>query len=248
MTGKNYRRILLKLSGEALMGDRAAGIDPEILNQLVEEIAPIKELGLEIAIVVGGGNFLRGVQLSKTGVDRISADHMGMLATVMNAIAIKDTFRRHGYEVRVQSAIGMNELAEPFIPERAKRHLEKGRIVIFAAGTGNPYFSTDTAAALRAAEIGSDVILKATKVEGVYDVDPITNSNAKMFKHLSFQEFLEMRLKVMDATAISLCMQVRIPVIVFSLKRKHSILDAVMGEDIGTIIHNCDDGLEVGRC
>lgn len=238
-----FRRILLKLSGEALMGDRNSGIDPATVDYIGDELQPLIQLGVELAIVVGGGNFLRGARLSETGVDRISADQMGMLATVMNGIALQDAFRRRGLAVRLQTALTMPELAEPFIPGRAKRHLEKGRIVIFAAGTGNPYFSTDTAAALRAAEIGAEVIFKATKVDGVYSADPVKDPQASRFERISFREFLELQLKVMDATAISLCMEVGIPVTVFSLRESGSILRALKGEPVGTmILPERDDG------
>ncbi|MBU6429001.1 MAG: UMP kinase [Cyanobacteria bacterium REEB65] len=234
--GYAYRRILLKLSGEALMGEKSFGIDPQIIGQISREVATLVRDGVEVAIVVGGGNLFRGVAMSAAGMDRSSADYMGMLATVMNSLALQDGLEKVGVKTRVQSAIAMNEVAEPFIRRRAVRHLEKGRVVIFAAGTGNPYFTTDTAASLRAAEINADVILKATKVDGVYDSDPVKNPTATKYEQVSFKDVLNLELKVMDATAISLCKDTDIPIVVFDLSRPGNIEKVVRGQAIGTLV------------
>jgi uridylate kinase len=233
MTPK-YKRILLKLSGEALAGDRKSGIDADTLGAVSDRICEAFKLGTEISIVVGGGNFWRG--RSGKGMDRTTADHMGMLATVINSLALQDALEARGVQTRVQTAIEMRQIAEPYIRRKAIRHLEKRRIVIFACGTGNPYFSTDTTAALRAAEIDAEVILKATKVDGVYDSDPAENPRAVRFNSLTYIDALNKRLKVMDSTALSLCMDNNIPIIVFNLENPENILKAVMGESIGTTI------------
>ncbi|GAB4364186.1 MAG: UMP kinase [Deltaproteobacteria bacterium] len=232
-----YRRILLKLSGEALMGSRAFGIDGGVLEDLAKEIREVASLGVQVALVVGGGNIFRGIGTRRDfGIDRASADYMGMLATVINSLALQDILEREGVVTRVLSAIEMRAIAEPYIRRRALRHLEKGRAVIFAAGTGNPYFTTDTAAALRAMEINADAILKATKVDGVYDADPLTDRKAKKFQELTYIEVLQRNLKVMDATAISLCMDNRLPIVVFDLTKRGNIVRAVRGEPIGTVV------------
>jgi uridylate kinase len=232
-----YRRILLKLSGEALMGEQAYGIDEKILTNLSKEIREITSLGVQIALVVGGGNIYRGIQTSREyGIDRASADYMGMLATVINSLALQERLERVGVMTRVLSAIEMRSIAEPYIRRRALRHLEKGRVVIFAAGTGNPYFTTDTAAALRAMEIGSDAILKATRVDGVYDKDPLVHTKARKFKELTYIDVLNRNLKVMDATAISLCMDNDLPIVVFNLTKRGNIRRVVLGEKIGTVV------------
>jgi len=232
-----YRRILLKLSGEALLGKHAYGIDDAILSGLSKEIREISSLGVQVALVVGGGNIFRGIQTSREyGIDRVSADYMGMLATVINSLALQERLERDGVMTRVLSAIEMRSIAEPYIRRRALRHLEKGRVVIFAAGTGNPYFTTDTAAALRAMEINSDAILKATRVDGVYDKDPMLHKKAKMFKELTYIDVLQRNLKVMDATAISLCMDNDLPIVVFNLTKRGNIRKVIMGEKIGTVV------------
>lgn len=231
-----YRRILLKLSGEALAGEEGYGIDSKVLDFIAEEIKEIYELGVEIAIVIGGGNIFRGIQGAAKGMERASADYMGMLATVLNALSLQYALEKLGVNTRVQTAIEMKELAEPYIRRRAIRHLEKGRIVIFAAGTGNPFFTTDTAAALRAMEIGAEVILKATKVDGVYTADPMLHPQAERFKELSYLEVLQKQLRVMDSTAVSLCMDNNLPIIVFSLHEKGNMKRILLGEDIGTIV------------
>ncbi|KUK10545.1 MAG: Uridylate kinase [Clostridia bacterium 41_269] len=231
-----YKRIVLKISGEALAGDNDWGIDPETLNSIAEQIKEVKNYGVEIAIVVGGGNLWRGVAGSAQGMDRATADYIGMLATVMNSLALQDALERVGVDTRVQTAIEMRQVAEPYIRRRAIRHLEKGRVVIFAAGTGNPYFTTDTTAALRAAEIEAEVILMAKKVDGVYDSDPRINPEAKRYKDLGYIEVLNKGLKVMDATAASLCMDNKIPIIVFNIRVKGNILKVVLGEEIGTFV------------
>jgi uridylate kinase len=239
MTGAKkpvYRRVLLKLSGEALMGGRSFGIDPDIVQAIAAEIRDVVKLGVQIGVVVGGGNIFRGVEGSARGMERTQADNMGMLATVINSLAIQSVLERLGVRCRVQTAIEMREVAEPFIRRRATRHLEKGRVVIFAAGTGNPYFTTDTAAALRAAEIQADVILKATKVDGVYDKDPMKHANATMYKKISYTETLAKNLKVMDATAISLCRENNIPIRVFNIAKKGNIKSVICGKTIGTIV------------
>jgi uridylate kinase len=231
-----FKRILLKLSGEALMGEGKYGISPKVLQQIAQEIHEVIELGVEVGVVIGGGNIFRGVSASTEGMDRASADYMGMLATVINALALQDSLEKLGVFTRVQSAIDMQQLAEPYIRRRAVRHLEKGRVVIFAAGTGNPYFTTDTAASLRAMEIHADVILKATKVDGIYSADPVKDPSATKYKTLTYLDVLKKNLKVMDSTAISLCMDNNLPIIVFDLGQPGNILKVVMGEDVGTLV------------
>ncbi|OGP96523.1 MAG: UMP kinase [Deltaproteobacteria bacterium RBG_16_47_11] len=229
-----YKRILLKISGEVLTGEGGFGIDPLVIRQIAQEIREVKKLGIEMAIVIGGGNIFRGVAASSKGMDRVSADYMGMLATVLNGIALQDALEKMGVQTRVQTAIEMRELAEPFIRRRAIRHLEKGRVVIFAGGTGNPFFSTDTTASLRAMEIGAEIILKATKVDGIYDSDPMLNKRARRYDELNYLDVLKKQIKVMDATAVSLCMDHKIPIIVFNLKKKGNIKRVVLGEKVGT--------------
>jgi len=231
-----FKRALLKLSGEAFAGQGDFGIDPRTVASIARQIADVKDLGTALGIVVGGGNIIRGLSASAQGTDRTTADYMGMLATVINALALQDALEKEGVQTRVQTAIWMQELAEPYIRRRAIRHLEKGRVVIFAGGTGNPYFSTDTSAALRALEIGAEVILKGTKVDGVYDSDPMVNSDAKLFHSLSYIEVLNLGLKVMDSTAISLCMDNRLPIVVFNLKAPN-VVRVLAGEDVGTLVH-----------
>lgn len=232
-----YKRILLKLSGESLMGEQPYGLQPEALLRYADEIRDVHELGVEVAIVIGGGNIFRGLAASAQGMDRSSADYVGMLATVMNSIALQDVLEKKGVYTRVMSALELRQLAEPYIRRRATRHLEKGRVVIFAGGTGNPYFTTDTAAALRAMEIGAEVILKATRVDGVFDADPLTNPKAKRFDELTYIEVLQKNLKVMDSTSISLCMDNKLPIIVFNLLQKGNVKRAVLGEKVGTLVH-----------
>ena len=229
-----YKRILLKISGEVLTGEAGYGIDPSVIQQIAREIKEIKKLKVEVAVVIGGGNIFRGIAASSAGMDRASADYMGMLATVINGIALQEALERISVQTRVQTAIEMRAIAEPYIRRRAIRHLEKGRVVIFAAGTGNPYFTTDTTASLRAMEIGADVILKGTKVDGVYDQDPLLYPKARRYDELTYLDALKKRLKVMDVTAISLCMDHHIPIIVFNLKKKGNIKRAVLGEKVGT--------------
>jgi uridylate kinase len=231
-----YRRILLKLSGEAMMGDEEYGISPAVVQAVAQEVKEIRGLGVEVGIVIGGGNLYRGVAASAAGMDRTSADHMGMLATVINSLALQDALEKIGIFTRVLSAIEMNRIAEPYIRRRAVRHLEKGRVVIFAGGTGNPFFTTDTAAALRAMEVKAQVILKATKVDGVYDRDPLIHKKARKFEELSYIQVLNLGLRIMDATAISLCMENRLPIIVFNLTQKGNIKRVVLGRKIGTRI------------
>ncbi len=233
-----YKRILLKLSGEALIGNQGFGIDPDMIKYVADEIRSVIDIGVQIAIVVGGGNIFRGIAASSFGMDRTSADHMGMLATVINSIALQDALERKGIQTRVQTAISMHEVAEPFIVRRAVRHLEKGRAVIFAAGTGSPYFTTDTAAALRAQEIHAEILLKATKVDGIYDADPVKNKDARFIKKISYMEVLERQLKVMDMTAISLAMDNQLPLAVFNLHSPGNIRKVVCGDDVGTRISN----------
>lgn len=233
----HYRRVLLKLSGEALMPEGGYGIDPEVLHAIAAELKDVHALGCELAIVIGGGNIFRGLAGSAHGMDRASADYMGMLGTVINALALQDALERAGVMTRVLSAISMQQIAEPYIRRRAVRHLEKGRVVIFAAGTGNPFFTTDTAASLRAVEIGARVILKATNVDGIYDADPKMSPGAHKFHELSHMDVLNRHLKVMDSTAISLCMDNGLPIIVFNLHAAGNIKRAVRGEPIGTIVH-----------
>lgn len=232
-----YKRVLLKLSGEALAGGQGYGIDPKVVDDLAEQIAEIVNDGVQLAVVVGGGNIFRGLAGSAEGMDRAQADYIGMLATVMNALALQDAFERHGVFSRVQSAINMQEVSEPYIRRRAIRHLEKGRVVILAAGTGNPYFTTDTTAALRACELDVDCLMKATKVDGVYDSDPKTNPQAERFDDITYMEILSRGLHVMDSTATSLCMDNEIPMIVFDLTQRGNISKALRGEDVGTVIH-----------
>jgi uridylate kinase len=232
-----YRRVLLKLSGEALMGSQGFGVDPAMASRIAEEISELHSIGVEVAATVGGGNIVRGIAVSAAGMDRVSGDYMGMLATVINALALQNALEKLGVFTRVQSAIEMREVAEPFIRRRAIRHLDKGRVVIFAAGTGNPYFSTDTAAALRAMEIGAEAILKATKVDGIYDSDPMLNPAAKLFEQLTYREVMAKGLKVMDTTAVSLCMENNLPIVVFNLLRRGNIKDVVLGAKVGTIVH-----------
>jgi uridylate kinase len=238
MTGEKpkFHRVLLKLSGEALMGAQGYGVDPVMATRIAEEISELHDMGVQVAATVGGGNIVRGISVSAAGMDRVTGDYMGMLATTINALALQNALEKMEVFTRVQSAIDMKQVAEPFIRRRAIRHLEKGRVVIFAAGTGNPYFSTDTAAALRAIEIGAETILKATKVDGIYDSDPKKNPDAKLFRHLTYQEVLEKDLRVMDTTAVTLCKENGLPIVVFNLLRRGNIRDVVMGEDIGTVV------------
>src|SRR5258706_15990460 len=231
-----FKRILLKLAGEALMGQSGFGIEPATLEGIASEIAEVRGLGVEVAVVIGGGNIFRGLAASAHGMDRASADYMGMLATVMNSLALQDALERIGVITRVLSAIHMQELCEPYIRRRAMRHLEKGRVVIFAAGTGNPYFTTDTAASLRAMEIHADVLLKATKVDGVYDQDPVKHSGAKRFHRLTYLEVLQRNLKVMDSTATALCRDNKLAIVVFDMRTRGNIRRVVQGESIGTLV------------
>lgn len=237
MAGPVYRRILLKLSGEALQGPREFGIDPETISGIAAEVAEVHGLGVECALVIGAGNFFRGVPTSQQGLERVSADYMGMLATILNALAMQDALEKRGVNTRVLSAIDVPQVCEPYIRRRAIRHLEKGRVVIFAAGTGSPYFTTDTAAALRAVEIKAEVILKATRVAGVYDRDPKQYPEARFFPEVTHLEVISRGLKVMDATAVSLCMDQRLPIIVFNLQERGNIRRVVLGESIGTRVH-----------
>jgi uridylate kinase len=233
-----YKRVLLKLSGESFAeANNGFGIDPRIVSSIARQIAEARNLGTQLGVVVGGGNIIRGLSASAQGTDRTTADYMGMLATVINALALQDACEKEGVQTRVQTAIWMQEVAEPYIRRRAVRHLEKGRVVIFAGGTGNPYFSTDTTAALRALEIGAEAIMKATKVDGVYDSDPLINPDAEMFKSLPYIDVLNRNLKVMDLTAITLCMDNRLPIIVFNLKAGN-IVRILSGEDVGTLVHS----------
>jgi uridylate kinase len=231
-----YRRVLLKLSGEALMGEQPFGIDPAVTTAIAKEIGEIQQLGVETAAVIGGGNLFRGLAASARGMDRATADYMGMLATVINALALQDALEHNGVHTRVATAIEMRAVAEPFIRRRAVRHLEKGRVVLFAAGTGNPYFTTDTAAALRAMEMKADVILKGTKVDGIYTADPMLDENATKYDEISYLKVLEQGLKVMDATAISLCMDNRLPIVVFNLRTSGNLRRVIMGEAVGTTV------------
>jgi uridylate kinase len=236
MSEPAYQRVLLKLSGEALMGDQPFGIDPAVTTQIAKEIAEIQQLGVQTGVVIGGGNLFRGLAASARGMDRATADYMGMLATVINALALQDALEHHGIVTRVATAIEMRSVAEPFIRRRAERHLEKGRVVVFAAGTGNPYFTTDTAAALRAMEMKADVILKGTKVDGIYTADPMIDPQATKYTELSYLNVLEQRLKVMDATAISLCMDNKLPIVVFNLRTGGNLRRVIMGEPVGTTV------------
>ena len=244
MSEPAFRRILLKLSGEALMGSQGFGVDPVTAARIAEEVEEVRKLGVEVAIVVGGGNFIRGVVASESGIDRVVADNMGMLATVINGLALQDALEKRGCYTRVTTAIEIREVAEPFIRRRAIRHLEKGRVVIFAAGTGNPYFSTDTAAALRAMEIKAEVILKATKVDGVYDADPQQVPDAKMFSRINYLDVLSRGLKVMDTTAISMCMDNSLPIIVFNLNVPGNLKRVILGEKVGSLVDPLSAGPE----
>lgn len=235
---KGYKRILLKLSGEALQGDQHYGIDPKVVDSIASQLKEIKEMGVELAVVIGGGNVFRGLQAASAGMDRSAADYVGMLATVMNGMVLQDALERKGVFTRVQTAITMEALAEPYIRRRAIRHLEKGRIVILAGGTGNPYFTTDTTAALRAIELGAEVILKATKVDGIYSADPKKVKDAKRFEKIRYLDVLKKGLKVMDATAISLCMDNNLPIIVFDLLKRGNIQRVIDGQRIGTLVSN----------
>ncbi|WP_447986901.1 UMP kinase [Nitrospira sp. Nam74] len=236
MTAAKYQRILLKISGELLAGDQGYGIHPKVLDDVSSEIGSVVALGVEVAVVIGGGNIFRGIAASATGMERASADYMGMLATILNALALQNALERKSITTRVQSAIEMRQLAEGYIRRRAIRHLEKKRVVIFAAGTGNPYFSTDTAAVLRAMEIGAEVVMKGTKVDGIYEADPVTHPTAKKFTELPFLSILNQNLKVMDSTAITLCMDNKLPLIVFNLKQAGNLLRVVQGDKIGTLV------------
>jgi uridylate kinase len=231
-----YRRVLLKLSGEALMGEQAFGIDPTVTTQIAKEIAEVQQLGVQTAVVIGGGNLFRGLAASAKGMDRATADYMGMLATVINALALQDALEHVNVNTRVATAIEMRAVAEPFIRRRAVRHLEKGRVVLFAAGTGNPYFTTDTAAALRAMEMKADVILKGTKVDGIYTADPMLHPSATKYDSISYLKVLEQGLKVMDATAISLCMDNRLPIVVFNLRQPGNLRRVICGDPVGTTV------------
>jgi uridylate kinase len=231
-----YSRVLLKLSGEALMGEQSFGIDPNVATQIAREIGEIQQLGVQTAVVIGGGNIFRGLAASARGMDRSTADYMGMLATVINALALQDALEQQGVTTRVATAIEMRAVAEPFIKRRAIRHLEKGRVVVFAAGTGNPYFTTDTAAALRAMEMRAEVILKGTKVDGVYTADPMIDRTASRYESISYLEVLDRGLKVMDATAISLCMDNKLPIVVFNLRQSGNLRRVIMGEPVGTTV------------
>ncbi|MBL9169897.1 MAG: UMP kinase [Verrucomicrobiales bacterium] len=235
-----YKRILLKLSGEALGGTAGVGIDAKAVGEMANQVMEVRQLGIEVVVVIGGGNIFRGLQGSERGIERATGDYMGMLATVINSLALQDRLEKLGVETRVQSAITMSQVAEPFIRRRAMRHLEKGRVVIFGGGTGNPYFSTDTAAALRANEIGADVILKATKVDGIYDSDPKKNPKAKRYSQITYQEALMQQLKVMDSTAFSLCMDNRMPIIVFDVFKPHNLRKVVLGEKVGTLVTHAE--------
>ena len=234
--GLRYHRVLLKLSGEALMGAGSFGIDPDVVRVLSDELASVHALGVQLALVVGGGNIFRGVKAASAGMDRVSGDHMGMLATLINSLALQDQLEQRGIQTRVLSAIEIRQVAEPFIRRRAIRHLEKGRAIILAAGTGNPYFTTDSAAALRAMEVKAEVLLKATKVDGIYSADPKTNPDATRIDRLTYREVLERGLKVMDATAISLCMDNRLPIVVFDIRQDGNIRRVIQGEPIGSVV------------
>lgn len=236
MIKSRYKRVLLKISGEALLGEKVYGIDPKTVNYMAEEIKKAIEIGVQIAVVIGGGNIFRGVEAAEQGIERATADYMGMLATVINALALQNSLEKIGVDTRVQSAIEMRELAEPYIRRRAIRHLEKGRIVIFAAGTGNPYFTTDTAAALRAIEIGADIILKGTKVDGIYSSDPLKDPEAKKFDTLTYMDVIKNSLKVMDSTAITLCMDNNLPIVVFNIRKSDNLKKIIVGQKIGSIV------------
>jgi len=231
-----YQRVLLKLSGEALAGNRGFGIEPSVVDQLTDEIRSVVEMGVSLGVVIGGGNIVRGAMASKEGMDRVQADYMGMLSTVINALAVQDLLEHKGVEVRVMTAIRMDEIAEPYIRRRALRHMELGRVVLFAGGTGNPYFSTDTAAVLRAIEMGSDVVIKATKVQGVFTADPVKYPDAEFIPKISFQEVVSRELAVMDAAAVSLCKENQLPIIVLNLEHRGAVGSAIRGEHIGTLV------------
>ncbi len=235
-TGVKYKRIMLKLSGEILAGENSGGIDPDILNRLVVQIREVSRLGVQIAIVIGGGNIFRGIQAGSQGLDRITGDYMGMLATAINALALQDRLEAEGVDTRVLSAIEMKEISEPYIKRRATRHLEKGRVVIFACGTGNPFFTTDTAASLRAMEMGAEILLKGTKVDAIYDCDPVKNKDAKPFTKISFMDVLQRGLRVMDTAAISLCMDNNLPIVVFNVGVEGNLRRIVCGESVGTLV------------
>ena len=239
--GGRYERILLKVSGEALLGRRSYGVDPDVCAFIAKQVREVHELGVQVAMVVGGGNIFRGLAASAKGMERATADYIGMLATVMNALALQDALEKAGVTTRVMSAIAMNEVAEPYIRRRAVRHLEKGRVVILAAGTGNPYFTTDTAAALRAVEIGAQVLLKGTKVDGVYDDDPMSNPNARRHERVTYSQVLNERLQVLDATAVSLCMDNDLPIVVFDMNQPGHIRAAALGEPVGTLVDAGDE-------
>jgi len=239
--GPRYRRILLKVSGEALMGQHSYGVDPDVCVFIAEQVREVAGHGVQVGIVVGGGNIFRGLAASASGMDRATGDYIGMLATVMNGLALQDALEKAGVPTRVMSAIAMNEVAEPYIRRRAVRHLEKGRVIIMVAGTGNPYFTTDTAAALRAVEIGAEVLLKATKVDGVYDDDPMTNPNAVRHDHLNYSQMLNDRLQVIDMAAVTLCMENDLPIMVFDMNQPGRIKAAAMGEQVGTLIDDLDE-------
>jgi uridylate kinase len=240
--GLRYRRILLKLSGEALLGDRAYGVDPAFCEFIARQVAEVHRLGVEVGIVVGGGNIFRGLAAAASGMDRATGDYIGMLATVMNGLALQDAVERVGIPVRVMSAIQMNEVAEPYIRRRAVRHLEKGRVAIFVAGSGNPYFTTDTAAALRAVEIGAEVLLKATRVDGVYEADPLKEPTARRYARLGYDDLLRDQLKVLDAAAVALCMENDLPIVVFDLNQPDNITRVALGEPVGTLIAAAGEG------
>jgi uridylate kinase len=231
-----YRRVLLKLSGEALMGEQRFGVDPQMADRIAGEIEELHKIGVQVAATVGGGNIIRGMSVSAAGMDRVSGDYMGMLATVINALALQNALEKRGVFTRVQTAIEMREIAEPFIRRRAIRHLEKGRVVIFAGGTGNPYFTTDTAAALRAIEVGAEAILKATKVDGIFDADPVLHPDAKLLRRLTYLQVLDKGLRVMDTTAVTLCMENSLPIIVFNLLHHGNIKGVVLGLDVGSLV------------
>ena len=241
MADYKYHRVLLKLSGEALMGQRDFGIDPAVPQRIAEAIKPAHDDGIQLAVVVGGGNIYRGVEVAAQGMDRAQGDNMGMLATVINSLALQDCFERHGFDCRVMSAIEMHSIAETYIRRRAIRHLEKGRITIFAAGTGNPYFTTDSAAALRACEIGADILMKATKVDGIYDRDPVKYPNAKKFDTITYRDVLTWRLQVMDAAATALCQDNHMPIMVFDMEEQDAIVRALRGEAVGTTVVENDE-------
>ena len=232
-----YRRILLKLSGEALLGDEEAGIDPKILERIAQEITDVARIGVEVVVVIGGGNIFRGAGLAQSGIDRVTGDHMGMLATVMNSLALQDALEKTGTEARVMSALAINDVCEDYIRRRAIRHLEKGRVVICAAGTGNPFFTTDTAAALRAIEVDADIVLKATKVDGIYNADPEVEKQASRYESLSYDEVIEGKLRVMDANAIVLCREQEMPIRVFNVFEPGNLMRLVTGHDVGSIVH-----------